>query len=386
MPRFTAKVIRFAPVAALSVFLAAFSFVPATSAQEAGTNIQKTGVIEDDIYLTGRRVDVNAQVNGDVVAAGARVRIGNDIHGDVMALGGLVTVIGGVDDDVRVAAGEVEIGAAVAGDVIAAGGSVALMSDAIVAGRSWLAGGRVEVAGRIGGELRAVARSIVIAGTIDGDAILAARRVEILPSARIAGRLSYTSPVEAHIAEGAKIGGGIVRRVADVGFARRWYAGAVFGAFSLVWIVGLAAIGILFMAAFPVASRAAVRLIGGTIWKSMAVGFAVLVIMPVAAVLSFLSVLAIPLGLVLMASYFVALVIAYLTVAMGLGEWGLRRVGWGEPAGFWQRALAFVLGVIVLTMIGWIPFVGGLVLVLALIAGLGGWALKFSRAYTAGRS
>ena len=60
---------------------------------------------------------------------------------------------------------------------------------------------------------------------------------------------------------------------------------------------------------------------------------------------------------------------------MGLGEWGLRRVGWGEPAGFWQRALAFVLAVIVLTMIGWIPFVGGLVLVLALIAGLGAkWA------------
>ena len=88
--------------------------------------------------------------------------------------------------------------------------------EAKVAGRAWLAGGTVTAAGRIGRELKVAAASVRIGGEVDGNVEIAARRIDILPMARIKGDLAYTSPTPARIDPGAQILGKVTHTRADL--------------------------------------------------------------------------------------------------------------------------------------------------------------------------
>ncbi len=63
-------------------------------AQGAGRAVIKRGVIADDLYVAGGKVDILAEVKGDVIAAGGRVSVGQLVEGDVMVASGSVTVTG----------------------------------------------------------------------------------------------------------------------------------------------------------------------------------------------------------------------------------------------------------------------------------------------------
>ena len=70
---------------AASLSLLSFCALPAWAesahdefGDEFGKDVVREGVIDQDLYLAGERVDARAEVNGDVVAAGRR---GGDYHG-----------------------------------------------------------------------------------------------------------------------------------------------------------------------------------------------------------------------------------------------------------------------------------------------------------------
>ncbi len=118
-------------------------------AQGAGRAVIKRGVIADDLYVAGGKVDILAEVKGDVIAAGGRVSVGQLVEGDVMVAGGSVTVTGQVLDDVRATGGAVTIDGDIGGDVVVSGGSVSLTPETHVSGRTWLAGGEVVIQGTL---------------------------------------------------------------------------------------------------------------------------------------------------------------------------------------------------------------------------------------------
>ncbi|MGE3482633.1 MAG: polymer-forming cytoskeletal protein, partial [Gammaproteobacteria bacterium] len=149
------------------------------------------GDFDEDVYIAGEDVTVNARVAGDVLAAGGHVLIDNFVGGDVAAAGGQVEVAAHVEDDVRAAGGQVRLDGHILGDAIAAGGHVRLAPDAMVGGRAWLAGGTIEVDGGVMGELRAAGNEVIISGAVDGDVRVYAKTLKVLPGARIAGRLDY---------------------------------------------------------------------------------------------------------------------------------------------------------------------------------------------------
>jgi cytoskeletal protein CcmA (bactofilin family) len=351
------------------------------SAQEAGPTILKRGVIAEDVYASGGRVDILAEVDGDVVAAGGRVSVGRLVKGDVIAAGGDVSIAGKVLDDVRAAGGLVTIDAHIAGDAVAAGGSVSLRPESQVDGKAWLVGGDIEVHGTVGKRLRAAGGRIRIAGDVHGDVDLVARRIEILPGARITGSLTYRSPQEAKIDPAAHIGGTLTRlpapaRLATVSRGVAWIAGVVF-------LASLMVSGIVLLLLFPNFSTAAARTVATDPWKSLGMGIAVLVATPVAAGLLMSTLLGMPLGLTILSLYFVSLLWGFLTAATFVGDLGIRLFRGGPSKGW--RVLSLIAALVVLAIIGAIPIVGAVILFLALLFGLGAWTVHGYRTYARAR-
>ena len=227
---------------ALAVLLLAGSGL---ATQQAGETVTKEGTVSEDLYLAGGTVEVRANVQGDVIAAGGKIIIAQLVTGDVLAVGGDVTVTADVMDDVRVIGGSVALGGNIDGDAIAAGGTVRLRPDATVGGRAWLAGGEVDVAGRISTHLKAGGGKITISGSIDGDVELMAGEIDVLPTARIAGTLTYRSRQEARIDPAAQITGGITRLPIE----ERSVAGAI--AARLLFIAATGVLGVVLILTFP---------------------------------------------------------------------------------------------------------------------------------------
>ena len=170
-------------------------------------------------FVAGEDVRIRAKVADDVFAAGFAVLFDGASGPNIIAAGHAVTFRGATAQDVIVAGGDVDFTGEVTDDIIAAvcpvcpGASrrLHLRHDAVIGDDARLAAGDLDIEGRIGGDLYAVARTITLSGKIAGNAESLAEKIVLDPEARIGGKLTYRSRSEADIAAGAVIGGGVRR-------------------------------------------------------------------------------------------------------------------------------------------------------------------------------
>jgi cytoskeletal protein CcmA (bactofilin family) len=343
--------------------------------QQVGETVTKRGTILEDVYLAGGTIDVSADVQGDVVAAGGRISIGQRVTGDVLAAGGTVDIGGDVLDDVRVAGGTVTLHGHVGGDAVATGGTVELEPEASVGGRAWFGGGDVRVAGRVATHLKAAGQHVTISGTVHGDVQVTGQEVEILPSARIAGSFTYRSPHPARIDSAAVISGGVVR----LPYHEPSLAEEVLR--RLIVVAALGALGAVLILVFPGFSHGAVRTLSGEPWLSVGLGAAVLVGTPVAAVLLMVTVVGSALGVASLVVYALALMAGFLTGALCTGDLLLGWMRPGATSSVGSSVVALLVALIAISLVRWIPVLGGLVSFGVLLFGLGALVLQGYRAW-----
>jgi cytoskeletal protein CcmA (bactofilin family) len=354
------------------LFSILFALLPLpASAQESGATVVLRGKLTDSTYVAGGTVDVFAEAERDLVAAGGTINIRELVKGDVAAAGGSVNISARVGDDVRAAAGTLIVGGEVGGDVVAVGGTVTLAPEAKVAGRAWLSGGNVTVAGRIARELKVAAGSVSVAGEVDGNVQIAAAVIEILPTARIKGDLMYTSANQAKVDPGAQIQGKVTHRRSELAERAGRFGRAFLVVARVVLLAGLIVFGVVLLLLVPGFVASAARTTRTHFWKSLGLGFLVFIVTPVVAIIVIATVIGIPVGLALAALYPVALVVGYLTAAVSLGDLGARLIGRKSELTTGGRMLWLIGALIILALVRLIPIVGGLIVWLVVLIGLG---------------
>jgi hypothetical protein len=107
-------------------------------------------------------------------------------------------------------------------------------------------------------------------------------------------------------------------------------------------------------------------------WASLGWGVGAFVLLPVLGALAILTIVWLPLGLGLLAALFLLY-----SVGITWSVFALGRLLWREPRG---RLLAFVFGWLILAGLAAIPYVGGVVWVVAAAAGLGSMTVAAWRA------
>ncbi len=337
----------------------------------------------NDRFVAGDDVAVTGSVEGDAFLAGGRSQVDGRVDGDVVVTGGTVEIRGEVSEDVYAAGGDVRVDARVGGDARAAGGSVSIERRAEVQGNGTFAGGSVDVDGRIGGALQAFGARVAVDGEVGGDAEIAAESIRIGPDARIGGRLVYRSPEAPWIAEGAVITGGVEKRQrAWQGVSPESGVGRVIkGILRTLWFTGAVLLGIVLVAVLPAFTREAAATVRSEPLPSIGLGMAMLVAVPFLAVILFITIIGIPLGLAVLLGYGLLLMLGYLTAALAIGDLALERVRPADAATTGWRVLFLVAALVMLALLRLVPWLGDLVVLVLFLAGLGAFSLRLLRSY-----
>jgi hypothetical protein len=219
--------------------------------------------------------------------------------------------------------------------------------------------GDATIDGTATGSVVAFNGDVEIAGTVGDDVVAFNGRVIVRSGAEVGGDIA--SRHEPQIEDGATVGGeikGISGRFDLQGLG--WVARYVwwFGYTISTLILGLVLLLFLPGVDGPLADAFRRRM-----GASFGFGAAIFFLLPIAAVLLLVVVVAIPLGVFLLLALALLYTFGYVAGAHALGRRLVKQPG--------SRYVAFLVGWLILRGIGLIPFLGGLVWVVAAIAGLG---------------
>lgn len=322
-------------------------------------------VIEDDVAVAGRTVTVNARVRGDVLAAGQNVLVSGQIQGSVMAAGADVTVRGPVGDDVRVAGMHVTLEAPIGDNLQAFGGTVTLNRASRVQRDADIAGSEVQIEGKIGRNLDVGAENVRLAGEVGGSVRVNATRISVLPGTVIHGDLLVSGPNPPEIASEARVLGHVGYRFVDTGSA-----GSSAGSWLFGWL--FQALSLLLMGAIAIAySPRWVERVGETLVRhpglAALTGLSGLVVVPLAFIVLLITLIGLPLAFLILVLYVAMLLLAGVFVACLLGGWLSRQFKHPESSPYAHLAV----GVLVLSVLMAMPWIGWLIRLAVLILGSG---------------
>lgn len=330
-------------------------------------------------YLAGGDLKIVRPATGDLFAAGGRVSVEGDVGADAAIAGGTVDIRAPVMQDLRVAAGTVNINKAIGGDLVAAGGTVRVEPAAIISGSAWLGGGEVSVDGKIGRGAKIYGNKITLAGEIVGDTHLYGKQIVLTPTARIEGNLSYASPVEFPENQRSQVSGAITR----VETPERWNAtragGAAFSWFHPIFLVSMLICGMLLYMLFPNAVVGAEQAMEQYPVRSLLTGLVLLFIVPPLAILFMVTVIGLPIGFALLLLYPLTLLLGYLATAFFLGKKLAVAMKHTGRLSLKKQTIFLALALLILSLALAIPFLGGFILMLAIVTGVGGWAVWTQR-------
>jgi hypothetical protein len=243
--------------------------------------------------------------------------------------------------------------------IVVISGNVTVARGETVAG-VYVASGDARIDGRVAGDVVVLSGDVVVSGTIDGDLFTASGLARLLPSAEVTGDVSYADK-HPDVSNAARVHGDVSKGSLPQlgGFA------SLLGGF-LVWLaisVSMAVLGLLLLLLAPRAAEAIHARAQERIGPTIAIGIAIMIALPVGAVLAAVTILALPLAVAVLLALLPLGAVAYVSAAWALG----RRVM--KPPR--DRFLSFLVGIAILRAAALVPFVGLLVGLAALIVGLG---------------
>jgi len=356
---------------------AMFAWLPRPAAaadlrQGTDVTVARTETVNDDIYAGAGTISIEGTVNGNVIAGGGTVTVSGNVTRDVIVGGGTINVTGHVGGSIIAAGGTLTLNGPVAHDIVVTGGMIDIGSGATIGRDLVVAGGTATVSAPIARRVQMSSGSLTLRNRVGGDVRGRVDHLK-LDGAQIGGNLDYTSDNPVELVNGARVAGTTTRhtpldsRGAGNGFLN-W----------LRELIGIFALGLILIFLFPGISTRAIDTLRAQPWISLGIGAAILIIPPIVALIVFIVGVLIGgwwLGVLLIPIWILVLAIGYVVSGFLVGRLLFARLGW---AGY-HDALALLGGLVVLTLVGLLPVLGGFVGLAALVFGAGALALVVSR-------
>ena len=342
-----------------------------------GNDVYITGDFQEDLFLTGSTVNFDGSIVGDIFAAARVITINGNVDGNVIAGAQKVTVNGDICRSLRCAAQTVNITSRVDGDVVTFSADMTLGDDAVIGRDIAVYSGEVFLDGTVAGKAYVSGGNVTIAGRIDGDVTIIADKISITPDAVIGGELNYTSQTKATIASDAQITGDVKWKKKSKSSESSGYSGMIprpVGLFwSMIFFVGSLILGI----AMILIRRDQVVAIAEEIKKNAAldglIGIGLIVVVPVLIVLIGVTVVGIPIAIASLAIYTLVFLIAKIFVGITIG---LLLLGLLKKNSRISLGWALLVGMIILAIGYKIPIVGWIAYVLAWAVGAGALTMR----------
>lgn len=305
------------------------------------------------VIVGGEDKTIDYSIDGDLIGAGGKMRILSDITGDAYIGGGQVDFGGSVDQDLVVAGGEVTIRGRVGKNLIVVGGSVKVEDTAMVGGYVLAAGGQVSLNGQVNGPVRVATSKMVIGemAYIGGNLEADVEDARVAETAQIEGQKN----IKIHQTE--------TRRAPET--AKEAMRGLAVVAKVFYFLSKLVTLLVLVTIAGKLMAPAAVQL--QKFWPTLGWGMVVVVVAPFVMVVLMTTVIGIPLSLIILAAYLVTMYLSSLVVSAAFGSY-LAKQGWLKTK---NNYLLATVGLILISAITWIPFMGWFIQMLVCFMGMG---------------
>jgi hypothetical protein len=347
--------------------------VPASAQMDdiwrAGARANVVASEHHDVWAAGAVVSVRGTVNHELTAAGAEIDVDVTTKGDARLAGAIVSVKGNIGKDLYIAGARLNVDARVGGTLTAGGARLIIGSQSEIGGPLRLAGADVVFAGSSRGAAEIYGDSVEIDGHIAGNLLVRARSVTIGKTAVLEGDTIFETLNDPDIEEGATLKGRQTITLPRPGpretfsIARALSAVVLFG-IGAGLILGL----ILLIAARPIVEQT-ISQIRQAPFRSLLVGLAVMILVPLIAVVLMATVIGMPIGLLTLLAFPLLLLVAWVVAAFAVADWLFNRSR--AERSFGGRLLLLLAGLVVITLIGVVPVLGVLVWLLVLLLGLG---------------
>jgi cytoskeletal protein CcmA (bactofilin family) len=316
-------------------------------------------VVTEDLYAFGGHVVVEGVIQGDLFAITSNLTITGRVEGDVLGVvGGTARISGEVQGAVRLAAVRLEVTGTV-GDDLALVASEAVIDGSV--GRDVLTiVGSVALDGSVGRDVRVQALRLSIDGPVGRDVHARTDRLSLQDEAVIQGDVLYKASSDARVDPSAVVNGLMTRRevIAPVWASAATRLFVVFSALAFV-VSGLFGSWL-----FRKWSARAVTAVTERPGRSAVIGLGLVLLPPVLVLPLFLTLVGIPVALLLLIGWLVALFLGPLPAVTAAGGRLLRGRG--------GVAAALVVGTLVWRGAMWVlPLIAVLLYLAALLVGLG---------------
>ncbi|MEM7221067.1 MAG: hypothetical protein AAF515_22090 [Pseudomonadota bacterium] len=324
-------------------------------------------VIDDTLIVFSESIVIEGRVTGDLIAFGERVTVSGDVGGMIVSAAEEVSLSGSVAGSVAAAAETVEIrNPSIMGNLYSAGESVTTAAEVAIAGNAFMAGETVTVQGKIGRDIAAAGETVNLLAGVAGDAKLAAGKAKVGGAANIGGTLTaYVDGDEERLTvdAGATLANPPV--LGDLDHDEEEERGPLRQILGLlVKLVAFALSGLFLLWLVPSLRDGEIS-DGRDGLVTAGLGLGALIGVPIAAIIALVIVIGIPVGLITLALWMVALYVALVLAANFVGQLIL------DPGEDDRWVPALLLGCAILVVLTAIPFVDGIVRIVAMVLGLG---------------
>ena len=330
--------------------------------------------VDDTLLATGNTVRVEGVVNGDLLVFGRTVEVRGTVKGDLVSFAKRTVVSGSVEGHIYNFSQSLDLDGQLGHSIYGWTQSLHVdnrghVGDGIVVGA-----GDFILEGEVKRSVTIFTSNADVSGSIGRDLTMAGGSLTLTTTARLGGNLSarVRHLKDVHIADGATIEG---KRDIQVRVRKSQFRRAGFYFRQAVWLASAMLVGWLSLVLFPGFVQASTQAVGSG-WRSLGLGVGVLAGVPLAIVVAAITLVGIPLSLMLFAAYLAAIYLAKIWVGAFLGRILLRPTGATKH----DWLLGLLLGLLILTIVGFIPYVGGLVRLGMVCLGLGAFAWQLYQA------
>lgn len=342
------------------------------------------GLLNVETVATGDTVNVEGGAEGRVFAAGWKINVDDNVYKNTMLLTGAnIDVDAKAEGAVYIFGQNISVDGTYVGPVAAAGQEIRIEPSAIIEDDLWLSGQVVWLKGTIPADGKVLGNRVIIDGNImpvGEDAFLdvQADELELTENAVVGGKILYRSKNAPRISSGAQVLMEI--QIEDSTFEDEiraklkkiaWLGKLGSKLMLLVWLLIAGLIVCLVMAPKMRASLKRVRKYPA---RMLGAGIGYLVVVPISAVLLFVTVVGMPVAISLLASYPIAIIMGFSIGTLWIGTLVYEGIFKKVPYRRYQFVGCYLIGMVIVILITRIPYLGFVGWLVPLAGGLGAFS------------
>ncbi len=359
--------------------LLAVLFLTATPAQAKDDqvknvlHVQANEIITRNIYTLSDEIIIDGTINGDLVAIADEIIINGQLEGDLIAFSPKISINGTIGGNVRVIGVDFELNSTISRNLTIFAEKINLTEDSRILWDAAMIGTSVSSSGKIDGSLNIISNQVLLSGEVNNNVDVKLHTNKKNPgSLRLimfttGGDLNYRSTTPIKIDE-ASIIGGQVR--ADLIQPPKTFLIPNFSWGMLIYkIISALIFGLLIILVGKKYLLGLEEKIKNNPKKLIIPSLIIFFGIPFASIILFITIIGIPLSLTIIALWLILQYLAKILIMMLGGQIIIKFFRKDRP---FHIIWALVLGVIISYLLFSLPVIGGLLSVLASLAGLGG--------------